>query len=163
MRLFTLTLLSICILTACAQAPEKQNETEVQQDYPVQKTEAEWKTELNDLEFRVIREKGTESSGSGDLLYNKKQGIYTCRACGNALYASDTKFESGTGWPSFYDCIEGSVEEDSDVTFGMMRTEILCADCGGHLGHVFNDGPAPTGLRHCVNAVSLDFEAQEGQ
>ncbi len=149
------------MLVACAQSPEKQSsksEDEQQTKYPVVKSEEAWKSELSDQEYYVIREKGTERAGTGDLLDNKKEGIYTCRACGQELYDSETKFNSGTGWPSFYDCLEGAVLEDSDVSFGMVRTEILCSNCGGHLGHVFNDGPEPTGQRHCVNSVSLDFK-----
>jgi peptide-methionine (R)-S-oxide reductase len=164
MRIITLSLLSMCMLVACAQSPEKQNSSSTsdqKSEYPVVKTEEEWKSELTEQEYYVIRQKGTERAGTGDLLDNKKEGVYTCGACGNELYSSETKFNSGTGWPSFYDCIEGAVKEDSDEGFGMVRTEILCAECGGHLGHVFDDGPEPTGLRHCVNSVSLDFKEKK--
>jgi len=147
-----LFLLSIS-LNSCAQKSEEGK-------YPVQKSETEWKAELNPLEYDVLREKGTERAFTGDLLENKKKGTYTCRACSNALFQSDAKFESGTGWPSFYAGIEGHIKEDRDMAYGMVRTEILCSECGGHLGHVFDDGPAPTGLRYCVNSASLDFVEQ---
>lgn len=161
MRIITLSILSMCMLAACAQSPEKQTtstEGRASSKYSITKSESEWKADLSVQEYYVLRQQGTEQAGTGDLLDNKKEGVYTCRACGNELYTSDTKFNSGTGWPSFYDSIEGAVEEDNDVGFGMVLMEILCSDCGSHLGHVFNDGPQPTGLRHCVNSVSLDFE-----
>ena len=164
MRIITLSILSMCMLAACAQSPEKKtSSTEEKQssEYSITKSEAEWKAELSDQEYYVMRQQGTERAGTGDLLDNKNAGVYTCRACGNELYNSDTKFNSGTGWPSFYDSIEGAVKEDTDEGFGMLRTEILCADCGSHLGHVFDDGPKPTGLRHCVNSVSLDFSERK--
>lgn len=155
----------ILLLTfsACSQTEaDKSQETAVNQpensSYSVHKTDEEWKADLSDLEYNVIREKGTERAFTGDLLDNKAEGTYTCRACGHPLFQSDTKFKSGTGWPSFYQGIEGHIEEDVDRTYGMTRTEILCNNCGGHLGHVFEDGPAPTGLRYCVNSASLDFE-----
>ncbi|MCB0662900.1 MAG: peptide-methionine (R)-S-oxide reductase MsrB [Saprospiraceae bacterium] len=125
----------------------------------VVKSAAEWKAELSDMEYYVLREKGTERAFTGDLWDNKKEGTYTCAACGLPLFSSDTKFKSGTGWPSFYQPLNSyCVEEDSDNTHGMVRTEVLCNRCGGHLGHVFDDGPNPTGLRYCINSVSLNFE-----
>ncbi len=126
---------------------------------PIVKTEEEWKAELNEMEFHVLREKGTERAGTGDLLHNKKEGTYTCRACQLPLFHSDTKFESGTGWPSYWKPIkDGHVKEIADDSHGMRRVEVVCGRCDGHLGHVFDDGPEPTGLRYCINAVSLDFE-----
>lgn len=128
----------------------------------VNKSAEQWKQELTDMEFYVLREKGTERAFTGALWDNKKKGTYTCAGCGLPLFSSETKFKSGTGWPSFYQPLhEYSVAEDSDNTMGMTRTEVLCNRCGGHLGHVFNDGPNPTGLRYCINSVSLDFEEKE--
>ncbi|MCB9316153.1 MAG: peptide-methionine (R)-S-oxide reductase MsrB [Lewinellaceae bacterium] len=122
------------------------------------KSDAEWKRSLSEMEYYVLREEGTERAFTGDLLKNHETGTYTCRGCGLPLFASDTKFNSGTGWPSFWKSINPDyVAEVKDSSFGMMRTEVECARCGGHLGHVFDDGPKPTGLRYCINSVSLDF------
>jgi len=124
----------------------------------VEKSEAEWKEELNEMEFYVLREKGTERSFTGDLLKNKEEGLYVCRGCGLPLFDSDTKYKSGTGWPSYYQPIKKEfINEATDYDIGYARTEVTCAQCDGHLGHVFPDGPKPTGLRYCINAVSLDF------
>lgn len=121
-------------------------------------TSSQWKERLNKEEFYILRESGTERPGTGDLLKNKKQGIYTCAGCGEPLFSSHSKFESGTGWPSFYQPIEaGRIAEDRDTTLGMTRTEVHCAKCGGHQGHVFRGGPDPTKLRYCINAASMDF------
>ncbi len=128
----------------------------------VVKTEAQWKAELDELEYNVLREKGTERAFSGDLWDTKEKGVYTCRACQLPLFESDTKFKSGTGWPSFYQPIDKAhVLEETDLKFGMKRTEVLCRKCGGHLGHVFEDGPKPTGLRYCMNSASLDFKPKK--
>jgi peptide-methionine (R)-S-oxide reductase len=122
------------------------------------KSEAEWKAKLSEMEFYVLRKKGTERAFTGDLLENKDEGLYTCRGCGMPLFSSKHKFNSGTGWPSFYDVIDPNViVQDTDYDLGYPRTELTCAKCGGHQGHVFDDGPKPTGLRYCINAVSLDF------
>lgn len=126
----------------------------------VQKTEAEWRQELTPEQYHVLREKGTERPFTGKYNGNKEHGTYRCAGCGQELFQSDTKFDSGTGWPSFFTPIEGSVETESDHSYGMMRTEVNCSRCGGHLGHVFPDGPAPTGLRYCINSVSLDMDKQ---
>ena len=124
----------------------------------IEKSENEWKKELSDQEYHVLREKGTERPFTGDLVNNKKTGIYTCRGCQLPLFTSTTKFKSGTGWPSYYQPIKKEViKEDTDHLLGYARTEVLCARCEGHLGHVFSDGPKPTGLRYCINSVSLDF------
>jgi peptide-methionine (R)-S-oxide reductase len=125
----------------------------------VVKTPEEWAAELGKQEYYVIREKGTERSFTSSLLKNKDSGVYTCGACDLPLFASDTKFKSGTGWPSFYQPIDKEVIlEDTDYDLGYARTEVLCRRCEGHLGHVFKDGPKPTGLRYCINGVSLNFE-----
>lgn len=125
----------------------------------IEKTPTEWKELLSDQEYYVIREKGTEGAFTGDLLKIKDDGVYICKACGLPLFASDTKFDSGTGWPSFYQPIDSKViKEDTDYNLGYARTEVMCERCEGHLGHVFRDGPKPTGLRYCINSVSLDFK-----
>lgn len=125
----------------------------------VRLTEEEWKKKLTPEEFHVLREKGTERPFSGKYVDNKKKGKYVCAACGNELFDSDDKFDSGTGWPSFTKTSDkGSVEENEDLAYGMVRTEVLCSKCGGHLGHVFDDGPKPTGKRYCMNSASLKFE-----
>lgn len=122
----------------------------------VVKKEEQWKEELTPEQYRILREKGTEPPFSGQYVNTKEQGIYTCAACGNVLFSSDTKFDSGTGWPSFDQAIPGSVEMHTDESYGMERTEVTCAKCGGHLGHVFNDGPAnTTGQRFCINSSCL--------
>jgi peptide-methionine (R)-S-oxide reductase len=125
----------------------------------VVKSTEEWKAELGPQEYYVIREKGTERSFTSSLLKNKEVGVYTCGACDLPLFASETKYKSGTGWPSFYQPIDKEVIlEDTDYDLGYARTEVLCRRCEGHLGHVFKDGPKPTGLRYCINGVSLNFE-----
>jgi peptide-methionine (R)-S-oxide reductase len=122
------------------------------------KSEDDWKRELTAEQFHVLREHGTERPGSSALNYEKRDGTFRCAACGTPLFSSDTKFESGTGWPSFWRPLEGAVATTEDRSLGMARVEVHCATCGGHLGHVFPDGPAPTGQRYCMNGVSLAFE-----
>ncbi|HSF87940.1 MAG TPA: peptide-methionine (R)-S-oxide reductase MsrB [Saprospiraceae bacterium] len=125
----------------------------------VVKSDTDWKAQLDPLAYHVLREKGTERAFSGKYHDNKKTGIYSCAGCGLTLFSSETKFDSGTGWPSFYAPLDKThVEEDEDISYGMKRVEVLCRRCGGHLGHVFDDGPRPTGLRYCMNSVSLDFQ-----
>jgi peptide-methionine (R)-S-oxide reductase len=127
--------------------------------YPVQKTDEQWKAELSPEEYAVLRKAGTERPWTGELLEEKRIGTYSCRACGHELFTSETKFDSHCGWPSFYQPKEGdAVELIEDRTLGMVRTEVRCANCGSHLGHVFDDSPqTPTGDRYCMNSVSLSF------
>jgi peptide-methionine (R)-S-oxide reductase len=127
----------------------------------ITKTEEQWKKQLTPEQYRVLRESGTERAFTGKYWDNHAAGIYKCAACGLDLFDSKTKFESGTGWPSFWTVIPGHVEEHRDTSLGMLRVEVLCARCGGHLGHVFDDGPEPTGLRYCINSVSLAFDAKK--
>jgi peptide-methionine (R)-S-oxide reductase len=126
--------------------------------YSVNKSEEEWRKELTDMEFYILRKAGTENPGSSELLKNKEKGTYVCAGCGTPLFKSEHKFDSGTGWPSFDREIEGNVSYDVDYKIGYKRTEEHCAVCGGHLGHVFEDGPRETtGLRHCINGAALNF------
>lgn len=125
----------------------------------MKKSDGEWKKKLTKEQYHVLREKGTETPFTGKLLYNKDEGIYRCAGCGEPLFDHRAKFDSGTGWPSFDKPIsEDAVEYIEDKSAGMLRTEIVCAKCGGHLGHVFEDGPTDTGMRFCLNSCSLDFE-----
>lgn len=127
------------------------------------RTEADWQKMLTPEQFRVLRKHGTERAGSSTLNAEKRAGAFVCAGCGQELFASATKFESGTGWPSFWAPIEGAVETSTDRSWFMTRTEVHCADCQGHLGHVFQDGPQPTGLRYCINGVAMAFKrAGEG-
>lgn len=125
------------------------------------KTEEEWKEKLTPEQYAVLREKGTEMPGTGKYLHEKKDGTYNCVACGNPLFASDAKFDSGTGWPSFDQALPNAVKFEHDPAYGMERTEVLCANCNSHLGHVFDDGPTSTGKRFCLNSVCLDLEEKK--
>ena len=125
--------------------------------FPVTRSEAEWRQKLTPEQYKIMREHGTEQPGSCALLHEHRQGTFSCAGCDSPLFASTLKFESGTGWPSFNDPVPGSVQTRSDRSFGMVRTEVHCATCGSHLGHVFPDGPPPTGLRYCINGVALNF------
>ena len=131
-------------------------------DFPFKMSDEEWKLKLDPNSYYVLREKGTERAFTGEYHDHKGEGTYTCRACGTPLFASGTKYNSGSGWPSFYQPILAeNVYEERDTSHGMIRTEVMCSNCGSHLGHVFPDGPRPTGQRYCINSLSLDFEGSD--
>lgn len=125
--------------------------------YPFVRSDEEWRRKLTPEQYRVMRAHGTEAPGSCALLHEKRSGAFVCAGCGQGLFQSEGKFESGTGWPSFGAPLEGAVGTSVDRSYGMVRTEVHCANCGSHLGHVFDDGPMPTGLRYCINGVAMDF------
>ena len=139
--------------TACGSKPADAK------TFPLQLSEATWKERLSAAEYRVLRQAGTERAYSSPLNDEKRKGTYTCAGCDRKLFSSSTKFESGTGWPSFWKPLPGAVGLDTDYKLGYPRTEVHCARCGGHLGHVFDDGPKPTGKRYCMNGVAMDFVA----
>lgn len=137
----------------------KAGEAQAAERFPVQLTDAAWRKKLTAAEYRVLRKEGTERPYSSPLNAEKRAGTYVCAGCANRLYSSKTKFESGTGWPSFYAPLKSAVGTRTDRTIGFARTEVHCGRCGGHLGHVFDDGPKPTGKRYCMNGVAMDFRS----
>ena len=139
------------VLAACGSSPAEAR------SFPVKRTDAQWRARLTKQEYYVLREAGTERAGSSPLDREKRKGTFVCAGCANRLYSSATKYDSGTGWPSFWKPLPGAIATDVDYKLGYPRTEVLCADCGGHLGHVFDDGPKPTGKRYCMNGVAMDF------
>jgi peptide-methionine (R)-S-oxide reductase len=154
-----ISLLAGIILTACSQSTK--NKAKEEPVFEVRKTDAEWKAQLTPMQYNVLRKKGTEQAFTGEYWNNHAHGKYYCAACRAVLFSSDTKFESGTGWPSFYKPIrDNAVTILNDPSHGMLRDEVVCSRCGGHLGHVFPDGPKPTGLRYCLNSAALKFEKE---
>jgi peptide-methionine (R)-S-oxide reductase len=133
-----------------------------QEKEPMPQSEEGWREKLTPEQYAVLRQKGTEAAFSGKLLHEKRQGSYRCAACGNSLFGSDAKFDSGTGWPSFDQALPGSIKIIEDTSYGMHRSEVVCAQCGSHLGHLFEDGPTDSGKRYCMNSVCLEFGVGEG-
>jgi methionine-R-sulfoxide reductase len=160
MKYLSFSILLILSFQACSQTKSNNNDTiRLGKMEKIPQTETEWKAKLSEEEYYILRQKGTERPYTGKFLMHKEEGVYTCKGCGAALFTSDSKFDSHCGWPSFDKEIKkGVIKETVDNTLGMRRIEITCGKCGGHLGHVFDDGPTETGLRYCVNSVSIGFE-----
>ncbi len=167
MNSHVLHLFALLVFTAqfsfCQSKPNNQStDSSTTKKYEVNMTDEEWRKELTPEQYSILREKETEYPGTGKYDKFNEKGTYYCAGCGQMLFESSTKFDAGCGWPSFYRAANNSaIEEKKDISYGMVRIEILCSKCGGHLGHVFEDGPAPTGLRYCVNSTSLEFKAKE--
>lgn len=143
--------IALPVLSACGASPAEAK------DYPFSLSDAEWQRRLGKARYRILREAGTEGRFTSALLHEKRKGTFVCAGCKSPLYSSATKYESGTGWPAFWKAIPGAIETSTDTSFGMVRTEARCATCGGHLGHIFKDGPRPTGKRHCINGLAMEF------
>ena len=159
-RIFIISAVSLFGLFLMGQAQEKTSKGFVMDK--VEKTDKEWQACLTPQEYQILREKGTEMAFTGKYYKHKEEGTYTCAGCDNKLFSSETKYDSGSGWPAFFDALDKTkVNTKRDLSFGMIRTEITCAKCDSHLGHVFEDGPKPTGLRYCVNSLALDFVANK--
>jgi peptide-methionine (R)-S-oxide reductase len=159
-RTITFCLAALAAALGC-QSNDAQRDTESEMTFEVQKSPEQWREELTPEQYRILREKGTEPAFSGEYYDSKEPGRYVCAGCGQVLFSSEQKFDSGSGWPSFYGVAEGgNVARAADHSHGMSRTEVLCGRCGGHLGHVFEDGPKPTGLRYCINSAALKHQPE---
>ena len=159
-RIFIISVVSLFGLFLMGQAQQKTSKGFVMDK--VQKTDKEWQACLTPQEYKILRDKGTERAFTGKYYKHKEEGTYICAGCDNKLFSSETKYDSGSGWPAFFDALDKTkVNTKRDLSFGMIRTEITCAKCDSHLGHVFEDGPKPTGLRYCVNSLALDFVADK--
>lgn len=164
MKILFISLFSVITLIGCQGQNSKSNTASLNtksHSFKINKTEKEWRQELSEMQFYVLRQAGTERPYTGTYNSFKRKGTFLCAACNTPLYESKHKFDSGTGWPSFWKGIDENIIYDVDYKIGYARTELLCATCGGHLGHVFDDGPPPTGKRHCINSAALQFEHQK--
>lgn len=162
MKYLLLVILSTLVISGCVHTNKKIEGSVMPEK--INKSEEEWKKVLTEEQYKVLREKGTERAFTGKYWDHTEEGIYKCAGCGEILFESDTKFDAGCGWPSFYKPADNKViDENVDTSHFMVRTEVLCSKCGGHLGHVFNDGPNPTGLRYCINSASIEFEKKSGK